>query len=247
MAISRPSASTRSSSDAARTAPASAQQIVSLLVILHLFCVFIALTSYTRRSALQNRLLTLLAPYVRTINLAPASAPYHLTQYDALTGDNPQDDEHFVELQIVGADGQPEFHKLDEFAISFPDARRRYRTLASEMVYSLPDEATGDNRLAELARASAGFGLKRLGADSGVLRLKHHLSQPRLLSQLQEGFPPDPTAPQYIVTRYEADVLLDDDGEVQLIKREDRTQVAPPVSKKQPTGETTSPPSRKES
>ena len=247
MATMRPSAPARAKDDSVRTASPTTQQLVSLLLIIHLFCVLIVLTSYTRRSALQNRLLALLAPYVRTLNLAPASAPYHLTQYDALTGDNPQDDEHYIELEITGADGAREVHNLNEFALSFPDARRRYRSLATEMAYSLSEEANAENRLAEIARAAAAFGLKRYGADAGVLRLKHHLSQPRLLDQLQEGFPEDPLASRYIVTSYEADVLLDDDGEVQLIKREDRTQVAPPVSKPATKPESKTAPERKES
>lgn len=231
MATMRSGAPGRPNDPSERTVSPMAQQIISLLIILHLFCVFLVLTSYTRRSALQNRLLSLMAPYVRTLNLAPASAPYHLTQYDALTGDNSQDDEHFLELEITGADGQPQFHNLNEGSVAFPDARRRYRALASEMVYTLADEATGDNRLAEYSRAAASYALKHYGADAGVIRLKHHLSQPRLLSQLRDGYPEDPHSSNYIVTSYEADVLLDDDGEVQLIKREDRTQVAPPVSK----------------
>lgn len=211
----------------AHEASSTTQQVVSLLLVLHLFCVLIAISSYTRRSALQARLLELLAPYTLTLNLAPSVAPFHLTQYDALLGENPQDDENFLELEITRPNGEVEVHNLNELALPFPDARRRYRTLASEMVYSLGEGAENEYRLSELARAAGRFGLERFDADAGVLRLQHHLSQPRLLENLQAGFPEDPTAPQYLSTRYEADVLLDDDGEVQLIKREDKAQVAP--------------------
>lgn len=223
---------------AGREASATTQQVVSLLLLLHLLCVFLAVTSYTRRSPLQARLLDMMALYTRTINLAPAIAPYHLTQYDALVGDNVQDDEHYLELEFTDASGETQVRNLNEFALSFPDARRRYRTLASEMVYSLGDDAEDQNRLGALAGAAAEFGLKRFGADAGVLRLKHHLSQPRDLENLQAGFPPDPLAPQYIVTSYEADVLLDDDGELQLIKREDKAQVAPVRSATTPSSST---------
>jgi hypothetical protein len=226
MALPTGGPASRAKAPAGREASATTQQIVSLLIVLHLFCVFLAVTSYTRRSPLQARLLNMLAAYTRTINLAPAQAPYHLTQYDSLIGINPQDDEHFIELEITGENGEREFHNLNEFTIALPDAKRRYRTLSSEMVYNL-DESEDANRLTEIAKAAAAFGLRRHGADTGVLRLKHHMSQPRLLANLQAGFPPDPLASQYIVTRYEADVLLDDDGEVQLVKREDRSQVAP--------------------
>jgi hypothetical protein len=206
------------------------QQVVSLLIVLHLFCVIVALSSYTRRSPLQMRLLNLLAPYTRTLNIAPASAPFHLTQYDALTGEFEHDDEHYLELTITTPDGQTETHNLNVAALAFPDARRRYRSFATEMVYAQGDGFDGENRLAELAKAAAGYGLRRWNADTGVLRLKHHLSQPRLLENLQEGFPDDPRDERYLVTRYEADVLLDEDGEVQLIKREAKEQVAPVIN-----------------
>lgn len=206
------------------------QQIVSLLIVLHLFCVLVALSSYTRRSPLQVRLLNMLAPYARTLNIAPASAPFHLTQYDALTGDFEHDDEHYLELTITTADGETQTHNLNVAALPFPDARRRYRTYATEMVYAQSDGVEGETRLAELAKAAAGYGLRRWHADAGVLRLKHHLSQPRLLANLQEGFPENPRDERYLVTRYEADVLLDEDGDVQLIKREAKEQVAPVIS-----------------
>ena len=186
MASSRPGASLRSTADPS-TAPPAVQQVVSLALVLHLFCVFLALSSYTRRSPLQSRVLGLLAPYTRTLALAPSVAPYHLTQYDALTGDHPEDDENYLELEVVGPDGEPEFHDLGAFALDFPDARRRYRTLASEMVYSLAPDAVSENRLNELARAAAAYGLRRLGATEGVLRLRRHMSQPRSLAHKAPG------------------------------------------------------------
>jgi hypothetical protein len=220
----------RPKSFAEKTAPPAVQQIVSLLLVLHLFCVALVVTAYTRASALQVRLLDIMALYTRTLDLAPAVAPYHLTQYDALISDNPQDDEHYLELEFVNAEGETEVHNLNEAALPLPDARRRYRTLASEMVYSMGEGTENENRLGQLARAAAAYGLRKWDAEVGVLRLKHHLSQPRLLANLQPGFPPDPTAEPYLMTSYEADVLLDDEGEVQLIKREAKNQVAPVTS-----------------
>lgn len=234
MASLRTGGSTRPPANSSPGTPNTTQQVVSLLLVLHLFCVVVALSSYTRRSPLQARLLDLLAPYTRTLNIAPSVAPYHLSQYDALTGDNPEDDEHYLELEYAAADGSRQFLDLSRAAFPLPDARRRYRSLASEMAYSVADEG-GSNRLAELARAAAGYAMREAEVDAAVLRLRHHLSQPRKLEDVREGFPSDPLARQYIVTPYEADVLLDEDGEVQLIKREDRSQVAPPVPAASPS------------
>lgn len=207
------------------------QQVVSLLLIVHLFTVAVALSAYTRRSLmprrspLHDRLLQVLAPYARTLNLAPASAPYHLTQYDALTGESEQDDEFYLELEITDANGETVVHRLNELGAGVPESHHRYRRYAADMAWFLSQQR--DVEVGEFALAAASLGLRHWGADSGVLRLKHHLSQPRSINELREGFPADPLADPYKITVYEADVLLDDEGVAQVIKRESKGQVAP--------------------
>jgi hypothetical protein len=51
------------------------------------------------------------------------------------------------------------------------------------------------------------------------------------LSQLVQGFPADdPTASQYDILQYEADVWVDEEGQVQITKRASQREVAPRVT-----------------
>ncbi|HTN75839.1 MAG TPA: hypothetical protein VL096_11355 [Pirellulaceae bacterium] len=214
---------------------ATTQQVVSLLLVIHLFCVFVALSTYSalsgymRPSALQERLLQLLAPYTRTIDLAPGLAPYHLSHYNASTGASEIDDDFYLEIEVTHDDGSVERRSLNEFGSAFPDAQQRFRAFAADMVFYQSREGAGAIEFGEFARAAAGFALRKMDAEVGVLRLKRHMSQPRLLGDLEEGFPADPHAERYILTLYEADILLAD-GETQLIRREARGVVAPVIS-----------------
>ncbi len=215
---------------AGRTCPPGVQQVVSLVLVVHLFCVAVALSSYTQRSALQDRLLDLLAPYTRTLDLAPTVAPYHYTQYDALTGDADLDDEIYIEIDIENAGGEREVVRLDQLGFGFPDAHKRFSAYAREMAFYANETGAGDTELGEFAKSVARYALGKLGTDVGVLRLKRQISQPRALVNLREGFPQDPLAPEYERVLYEADILLADDGEPQVIKREGRGEVAPVLS-----------------
>lgn len=214
---------------------ATTQQVVSLLLILHFSCVFLALSTYNalgsfrRPSALQERLLAVLLPYTRTLDIEPGLAPYHLTQYDATTNDNDLDDEYFLEIETAGSDGKPIFRNLNAFSNSFPDAQRRFRTYAVQAAFFLSLGEEGEAPFGEFLRSAAGFALRQLQVEQGVLRLKRHISQTRLLSNLGSEFPPDPLADRYIETLYEANVLLDEDGEAQVIRREGPAVLAPVI------------------
>jgi hypothetical protein len=227
LASHHPMPSSAPSPPSGRTCSPGVQQFVSLVLILHLFCVLVALTSYTQRSPLQDRLLSVLAPYTRTLDIAPTVAPYHYTQYDALTGDGDLDDEIYIEIDIENAAGEREKHHLDQLGFGFPDAHKRYSSYAREMAFYVTETGGGDTELGEFAKSVTRYALTELGADAGVLRLKRHISQPRALVNLREGFPQDPLAVEYERVLYEADILLADDGEPQVIKREGRGEVAP--------------------
>lgn len=212
---------------------ATTQQIISLLLVIHFFCVFVALSSYTalatytRPSALQERLRDLLAPYSRTLLIAPSLAPYHLTHYNPLSGAGEVDDEVYLELTVTSPAGEARAVDLANFGSSFPDDQARFRTYAKNMAFYLSREAAGEIEFSEFARAAASYGLRQLDTDVGVLRLKRHISQVRLLEDKDPEYSDNPADARYILTLYEADVVLADDGEVQLIKRAGRGEVAP--------------------
>ncbi len=214
---------------------ATTQQVVSLLLVLHLSVVFLSLSTYNalgsfrRPSALQDRLMEVLRPYTRTLDIEPGLAPYQLTQYDATNNANDLDDEYFLELEIEDEEGQPIITNLNQYGGGSPDSRQRFRAYAVQAAFFLSLQTDGEVAFGEFMRSAAGFALRQMNVDSGVLRLKRHISQPRLLSDLGSEFPPDPHDERYIDTLYEANVLLADDGEPQLIKLEGAAVVAPVI------------------
>ena len=67
------------------------------------------------------------------------------------------------------------------------------------------------------------------------MRCVRRSSQPLNLAMLNPGFPADrPTDAAYDRTVYEADVYIDEDNQVQVLKRASRAEVAPRQSATQP-------------
>ena len=65
------------------------------------------------------------------------------------------------------------------------------------------------------------------------------MTQPYNLSSLNPGFPPErPTDPAYDMTVYEADAWVDEDDQVQVLRRASRAEVAPRTG----AGSTSTPP-----
>lgn len=60
----------------------SDKTFVSLALVMHFFCVFIVLSSNYAPSALQSRLVDVVAPYTKTLHLDPNYAPFHLISAD---------------------------------------------------------------------------------------------------------------------------------------------------------------------
>lgn len=203
------------------------RNVVSLLLFIHLFCVAVALWGNFQRSAIESRLLEVLAPYLRPFNFDPDFTRFYLVH-------SPQaDDDRFFEVEILpdeesetAAPQQEGGTSTDNRIITLPEsgirgglARRRYFALSHVMGFYANPDTENEMVTGEIAKAVGGAVLRKVGASRGVLRCRHHMSQPRDLDRLVAGFPPDPTAPQYAVTEYEADVWIDSEGQVQVNPR----------------------------
>jgi hypothetical protein len=204
------------------------RNIVSLLLFVHIFCVAVALWGNFQRSSIESRLLEVLAPYLRTLNLDPDFTRFYLVH------GSQSDDDRFFEVEIVpedapggkAADSPPASEAASGKIVALPEsgirgglARRRYFALSYVMGFYANPDVDNETVTGELAKAIGGAVLREEGATRGVVRCKHHMSQPRELRRLVAGFPADPHAPQYAVTEYEADVWFDDQGQVQVNPR----------------------------
>ena len=209
------------SETSARSSVGSSQEVsggvgwVSLLIVIHLICVLIALSSNLHRSSLQARLVQVLRPYLGLVNLDPDFTPYHLTHGQIL------DDDHFLEVERVSVAGDDSSLVATERTIlgsgnRWGFAARRYRRLAYAVAYHA--EVEDDHITAALARATAGLVGRPGDSTQWIVRCWRHESQPRRITELAAGFPVDPLDPQYQQSVYAADVWLAE-GVLQVQKR----------------------------
>lgn len=200
--------------------PSTAQAVASLLIFIHLFLVAIAFTSYSSASALQQRLLSVFGPYLKTFNFDVnrtygAAARYHLTH--ALQTDV----DYTVEVDGK-VKGTVERVGIPPGGLWPRQRQQRYQALANATGWLAEDPVVQSI----LPRAIAGAVLDSLGAAQGTVRCRAHYLTP--LENMSSGTPAqrDPYDPSYYKIVYEADVLVAD-GNVDLLKRSAAAETAP--------------------
>jgi len=208
--------------------------IVSLLILIHLTCVFAVLFANFRRSRLQADLVGVFRPYTQFFQFDPQFTEFFLA-HGAEQDDRvivvelyPRSDEHVSTQKMIKS------VVLPDRGNAWTGSRRRYFGLADVLgVYGSSEQ--DDDLSAVIARAVGRRLMDENDARAAVVRSQQRMSQPSDINTLFPGFPPDnPTAPQYDVTIYEADVFYDDDGQVQVNKRAGRGEVAPRQSTSPP-------------
>ncbi len=194
------------------------RSIVSLLLFVHVFCLFVALSGNYYLSPLQIRLLNALGPYVQLFKLKP-TAPYHLTDASELS------DDHFIEVEVTAGAQQGEILRLPESAVRGNSAKRRFNLLAKTM--GATSYLGAEQNTAAFARAIGAHALNEGNNQEVVVRCRRYQPQPRQMDPAAAATPADPTAEAYLTTAYEARVWRDRSGQVQLLKIEEKKVVAP--------------------
>lgn len=77
----------------------NARTAISLVLFVHLFCVFLSLSAFLSRSRVQDQLLRFFRPYVETLNLSMRFTPPYFLSHGDLT-----DVDHRIEVLPEGAD-----------------------------------------------------------------------------------------------------------------------------------------------
>lgn len=213
--------------------PASlGRSLVSLGLTIHLLCVGVVLAASCpnfRRSPLQNRLVALFAPYTQFLCFDPDFTPYYYTL------GRPVDDDTWLVIDLYPSAEQPVDQQTPLRTLRLPEAesrlglrRRQALQLARWLALHADPEVENEDLTSEIARAAGAWGMRQAAAQRAVVRCVRRMSQPFDLATLNPGFPPDrPAAPAYDLTVYEADVWRDEDGEVQVLRRASRAEVAP--------------------
>lgn len=215
--------------------------LVSLFLVIHLFAIGVALASYASASVLERQLATTLRPYLRTFNfdlthVFPAVARLHLTH--AGTSD--------IDFRITGEaklpDGKSGTWQLPRAGL-FPPIRHSRDQALANVVGGLM-ERENDEQEALLPRALAAAELRRTGAKSGKIAVTAHY-----LLDLEDLNAPEtklrnPFDASYYRTVFEARVITNRTGDVDLLKFAAKGEVAPVTGAR--GGPAKSPASKKE-
>jgi hypothetical protein len=206
-------------SPAAEGYPSSTvRSIASLVLFIHLFCLFLALTSNYYLSPLQIALVNAVGPYVQLTKLKP-TAPYHLTDGSELS------DDHYLEVEIVAGPQAGEIVRLPESTVGGSPLGRRGEFFARTI--GATTYLGADPNTATLAKAAGAHILAEGGNEEVIVRVKRLRPQDRVLDRTNPATPADPTAEAYVNTAYQARVWRDRMGQVQLLKIEEKKVVAP--------------------
>jgi hypothetical protein len=221
--------------------PELTRSILSLLIFIHFCCVFVVLASAFRRSPMQDQLVSyVFARYTRGLAFDPGTIRY----YHTLGRD--EDDDALLLIDLYPDAERPVSGQTLLKTVYLPaaespwlESRRRYLALAKIIQVNAPEggeadpEQPGrDETAAEVAKAVGRAVIAENRLENGklpraVVRCVRRMSQSRVLEDLNEGFPPDPTAAAYSVPLYAADVWIDEDGQTVIVKRSSRNQQAP--------------------
>jgi hypothetical protein len=202
--------------------PESVRGIVSLLLIVHLFAVAVGLAAYTSASSMERRVVTALAPYIRTFNfdlthVFPAVARLHLTHA------GPSDVDFTISGTVRLPDKQTVDWTLPRKGLR-PAIRAQRDQYLANTIGSLMDRESEEQE-AILPRAVAAAELHRHNAKSGSIKVTAHFLQEIEDIGGSDVSRRDPNNPSFFRDVFEADAI--GPGNVDLLKKSAKGEVAP--------------------
>lgn len=189
---------------------------ISLAIFVHLFCVFVVLSSNFSPSELQNRLVKVVSPYTKTLHLDPNFVPFHLMSSEG--------EQRLHQWLVTTSDGSTYRFPNSQYRGFFPSDRQDMlgRVGAS---YAAADV---DEVPAEIAKSLAAHVIKlRPTASDGMplhVRCVQHVGELDPLTFVMEDIGDG------INLVYEADVWSSRDR-LNVLKRSPASQSAPPLVK----------------
>ncbi|MCI0358044.1 MAG: hypothetical protein L0211_06150, partial [Planctomycetaceae bacterium] len=144
------------------------RSILSLLLVIHFFCVFTVVGSTYLRSALQSRLVSIFGVYTELFAFDPGQfTPYYYTH--GLV----RDDDAVFSLDLYPAGDVPVAQRQLLKTVALPDRsstwlseRQRTIRLARQLAYFADPEIDRDDLAAEIARGVAGRVMREHGAQA---------------------------------------------------------------------------------
>ncbi len=193
------------------------RSVVSLLILIHLFCVAISLLGNESASVLRNRLSGVLGPYTRLLNLDPEfTAGFHLTHAMEYEDDH----QLLIELDGVGPSLLYPNPQASWSGIWLGFREQRWRLLAQRLGVLANED--NDDAVAELARAVGEAVFAATDAQHLVIRCRR--LRP---SELETDVNYSLDDPATYETLYSADILRNSQGAVRIHKQIEADEAAP--------------------
>jgi hypothetical protein len=211
-----------------RMAGPTARTVASLVIFIHLCCVFAVMAANIKRSPLEARIAETLAVYTQPLNFELMSVPYHLTHAEEA------DVDHRLEILPQGKDPavSENWIVLPAAGVHGSDRARRYQRIAETLAFYGTNPAPEmEAASARLAQGIAENFLHEQGIRPQRIRSRRHSLQPP--ENVSSGDPQqmDPwNEDLYFRTPYEANLIVNDDGTISVVKVNPEGEVARPVT-----------------
>ena len=222
---SQPKDATGSLSDTSRS-------LISLFLVLHLFCVVLACAASVSPSPLQLRLLSVLRPYCRYLGVELPYAQFNLTYGPELGGGD-------YRLEMLPADGDAEapedWSVLPDAGLRGSDRYKRFQRYAQRIaVINQFATASGladiESAVGTMASGAAESYFHQSQITPTQLRVRLHALQSIDARNLGSQEERDPNSDTYFQVPYAANVVIDPQGNANVLKIRSEAEVARPGS-----------------
>ncbi len=204
--------------------PAEVRPWVSLAIFIHLFLVFVALSSNVA-SGLQGKLLASFSYYLYPLNLTvDYSTNYQLTHGLSLDAD------HAIEVDVPSAQGEPEVFRIPRDGWRGGESFRRQQKLANVAADWLT--AQDDEFKQHIPQALSARYMQQAKADSARVRIKSHLLLDARTAASADKAQSDPNAAGLYRTLYDA-TARSLGGQILLKESTDALEAAPAANSPQ--------------
>lgn len=197
---------------------ATSRSVISFLLVVHLFAVGICIQSVLPTSDLGARLLTIFTPYNQLMHFDLEWTPYYLTRETLNSDTLPlyEEREYLVEYLPSGAEpSDPAAWRsiVAEYPAGTAAKQRSLRYATAVAAFSEDDQV-----VSRFVRDIASHLVSDLDEQPRLIRVRQHRPVPRQRYYATLDDQPDPLSPTYYVTRYTAEVIVQEDGDVNVMK-----------------------------
>jgi hypothetical protein len=206
------------------------RSVLSLLLFIHFFCVLVVLSSTYIRSRLQARLVGIFGPYTELFAFDPGTyTPFYYTHGLVRDDDAVIEVELYPDVERLVARQDPiGTLRIPGDSSRWLDDHHRGLALAKQLAVYADPEIGNEETASRIVRSIGARAMRESNARGARVRSVRRLSQPLRLETLFPEFPRDnPAAPQYDQLLYEAEVWIDEDGEVQANRTVAAAEAAP--------------------